>query len=168
MSFSKCFCVWVVLMYSICPFQGIFISRVSEEGPAARAGVKVGDKLLEVNICFHFLFWVAPFRTSHSRCFKSSILAFALSGERSRPAWSRASHSCRSPAQLAGGRGYDHSARTHGWTRERHHHHATETRRWLFPPGETVQWAALPPGPCHSCCQCWTDAATSHFSGPQR
>lgn len=31
-------------------FQGIFISRVSEEGPAARAGVKVGDKLLEVNI----------------------------------------------------------------------------------------------------------------------
>uniref|UniRef100_A0A3Q3F918 Protein scribble homolog n=1 Tax=Labrus bergylta TaxID=56723 RepID=A0A3Q3F918_9LABR len=29
--------------------QGIFISRVSEEGPAARAGVKVGDKLLEVN-----------------------------------------------------------------------------------------------------------------------
>nr|XP_033494364.1 protein scribble homolog isoform X21 [Epinephelus lanceolatus] len=28
---------------------GIFISRVSEEGPAARAGVKVGDKLLEVN-----------------------------------------------------------------------------------------------------------------------
>ncbi|NWT75393.1 SCRIB protein, partial [Prunella himalayana] len=30
-------------------FQGIFISRVSEEGPAARAGVRVGDKLLEVN-----------------------------------------------------------------------------------------------------------------------
>lgn len=30
--------------------QGIFISRVSAEGPAARAGVKVGDKLLEVNI----------------------------------------------------------------------------------------------------------------------
>lgn len=29
-------------------FQGIFISRVSEEGPAARAGVRVGDKLLEV------------------------------------------------------------------------------------------------------------------------
>ncbi|KAF3822823.1 hypothetical protein GH733_008197 [Mirounga leonina] len=29
--------------------QGIFISRVSEEGPAARAGVRVGDKLLEVN-----------------------------------------------------------------------------------------------------------------------
>ncbi|XDV18044.1 hypothetical protein PO909_023820, partial [Leuciscus waleckii] len=29
--------------------EGIFISRVSEEGPAARAGVKVGDKLLEVN-----------------------------------------------------------------------------------------------------------------------
>uniref|UniRef100_A0A8C3M853 Uncharacterized protein n=1 Tax=Geospiza parvula TaxID=87175 RepID=A0A8C3M853_GEOPR len=28
---------------------GIFISRVSEEGPAARAGVRVGDKLLEVN-----------------------------------------------------------------------------------------------------------------------
>lgn len=28
--------------------QGIFISRVSEEGPAARAGVRVGDKLLEV------------------------------------------------------------------------------------------------------------------------
>lgn len=31
-----------------CSFQGIFISRVSEEGPAARAGVRVGDKLLEV------------------------------------------------------------------------------------------------------------------------
>uniref|UniRef100_A0A8C9VYZ0 Protein scribble homolog n=1 Tax=Scleropages formosus TaxID=113540 RepID=A0A8C9VYZ0_SCLFO len=29
--------------------EGIFISRVSEEGPAACAGVKVGDKLLEVN-----------------------------------------------------------------------------------------------------------------------
>ncbi|XP_041263057.1 protein scribble homolog isoform X26 [Onychostruthus taczanowskii] len=27
--------------------KGIFISRVSEEGPAARAGVRVGDKLLE-------------------------------------------------------------------------------------------------------------------------
>ncbi|XP_064443819.1 protein scribble homolog isoform X13 [Mirounga angustirostris] len=27
--------------------EGIFISRVSEEGPAARAGVRVGDKLLE-------------------------------------------------------------------------------------------------------------------------
>ncbi|XP_033848965.3 protein scribble homolog isoform X4 [Acipenser ruthenus] len=29
--------------------EGIFISRVSEEGPAALSGVKVGDKLLEVN-----------------------------------------------------------------------------------------------------------------------
>ncbi|XP_040482020.1 protein scribble homolog isoform X3 [Ursus maritimus] len=29
--------------------EGIFISRVSEDGPAARAGVRVGDKLLEVN-----------------------------------------------------------------------------------------------------------------------
>ncbi|XP_057592700.1 protein scribble homolog isoform X5 [Hippopotamus amphibius kiboko] len=29
--------------------KGVFISRVSEEGPAARAGVRVGDKLLEVN-----------------------------------------------------------------------------------------------------------------------
>uniref|UniRef100_A0A8C7AS94 Scribble planar cell polarity protein n=1 Tax=Neovison vison TaxID=452646 RepID=A0A8C7AS94_NEOVI len=29
--------------------QGVFISRVSEEGPAARAGVRVGDKVLEVN-----------------------------------------------------------------------------------------------------------------------
>ncbi|XP_073399383.1 protein scribble homolog isoform X8 [Dendrobates tinctorius] len=29
--------------------KGIFISRVAEEGPAARAGVRVGDKLLEVN-----------------------------------------------------------------------------------------------------------------------
>lgn len=28
--------------------QGVFISRVSEEGPAAQAGVRVGDKLLEV------------------------------------------------------------------------------------------------------------------------
>lgn len=54
--FSVNACVGIVLMYSLCSFQGIFISRVSEEGPAARAGVKVGDKLLEVNICFHFLF----------------------------------------------------------------------------------------------------------------
>ncbi|XP_044100750.1 protein scribble homolog isoform X4 [Neovison vison] len=29
--------------------EGVFISRVSEEGPAARAGVRVGDKVLEVN-----------------------------------------------------------------------------------------------------------------------
>ncbi|ELW63401.1 Protein scribble like protein [Tupaia chinensis] len=29
--------------------EGVFISRVSEDGPAARAGVRVGDKLLEVN-----------------------------------------------------------------------------------------------------------------------
>ncbi|XP_034275960.1 protein scribble homolog isoform X7 [Pantherophis guttatus] len=29
--------------------EGVFISRVSEEGPAAQAGVRVGDKLLEVN-----------------------------------------------------------------------------------------------------------------------
>ncbi|KAM3839589.1 protein scribble homolog isoform 3-T3 [Vipera latastei] len=29
--------------------EGIFISRVSKEGPAAQAGVRVGDKLLEVN-----------------------------------------------------------------------------------------------------------------------
>ncbi|XP_077480118.1 protein scribble homolog isoform X3 [Stigmatopora argus] len=29
--------------------EGIFISRVSEDGPAAIAGVKVGDKLLQVN-----------------------------------------------------------------------------------------------------------------------
>lgn len=43
-------------MYCACPFQGIFISRVSEEGPAARAGVKVGDKLLEVNIVIIFNF----------------------------------------------------------------------------------------------------------------
>ncbi|KAJ8268456.1 hypothetical protein COCON_G00136280 [Conger conger] len=34
---------------SLQPLKGIFISRVSEDGPAARAGVKVGDKLLEVN-----------------------------------------------------------------------------------------------------------------------
>ncbi|XP_053323912.1 protein scribble homolog [Spea bombifrons] len=30
--------------------EGIFISRVAEEGPAARAGVRVGDKLLEVSL----------------------------------------------------------------------------------------------------------------------
>ncbi|GCC41768.1 hypothetical protein chiPu_0025786, partial [Chiloscyllium punctatum] len=29
--------------------EGIFISRVSEEGPAAQAGVRVGDKLLQVS-----------------------------------------------------------------------------------------------------------------------
>lgn len=40
----------------VCLFvQGIFISRVSAEGPAARAGVKVGDKLLEVNSCLLLL-----------------------------------------------------------------------------------------------------------------
>lgn len=66
-------------MYCTYPFQGIFISRVSEEGPAARAGVKVGDKLLEVNICYDFLLWVAPYKTSHSCCFKSSIFVFIWS-----------------------------------------------------------------------------------------
>ncbi|NXD45917.1 SCRIB protein, partial [Copsychus sechellarum] len=42
-------------------FQGIFISRVSEEGPAARAGVRVGDKLLQVGtkqpLCAHRKAW---------------------------------------------------------------------------------------------------------------
>lgn len=41
-------------MFSLC-FKGIFISRVSENGPAARAGVKVGDKLLEVKILLKML-----------------------------------------------------------------------------------------------------------------
>lgn len=41
-------------MFSLC-FKGIFISRVSENGPAARAGVKIGDKLLEVKILFRSL-----------------------------------------------------------------------------------------------------------------
>lgn len=41
-----------ILSFCLCA-QGIFISRVSEEGPAARAGVKVGDKLLVVK---RFLF----------------------------------------------------------------------------------------------------------------
>lgn len=29
--------------------QGIFISRVAEEGPSGKAGLQVGDKLLSVN-----------------------------------------------------------------------------------------------------------------------
>ena len=29
--------------------QGIFISRVTEQGPAAQAGIVVGDKVLSVN-----------------------------------------------------------------------------------------------------------------------
>lgn len=41
-------------MFSLC-FKGIFISRVSENGPAARAGVKVGDKLLEVKMLLRML-----------------------------------------------------------------------------------------------------------------
>ena len=32
-----------------CAFQGIFISRVSEEGPAGLAGLRVGDKVLAVS-----------------------------------------------------------------------------------------------------------------------
>ena len=31
-------------------FQSIFISRVTEEGPAGQAGIQVGDKLLAVSI----------------------------------------------------------------------------------------------------------------------
>ncbi len=31
------------------PLQGIFISRVTEQGPAAQAGIVVGDKVLSVN-----------------------------------------------------------------------------------------------------------------------
>ena len=33
------------------PFQSIFISRVTEEGPAGQAGIQVGDKLLAVSFC---------------------------------------------------------------------------------------------------------------------
>ena len=32
--------------------QGVFISRVTEDGPAAKAGIKVGDKLLKVSTGF--------------------------------------------------------------------------------------------------------------------
>ena len=32
-----------------CLFQGIFISRVTEHGPAAQAGIMVGDKVISVN-----------------------------------------------------------------------------------------------------------------------
>ena len=32
--------------------QGVFISRVTEDGPAAKAGIKVGDKLLKVSAGF--------------------------------------------------------------------------------------------------------------------
>ena len=33
----------------LCVFQGIFISRVTEEGPAGQAGLRVGDKVLAVS-----------------------------------------------------------------------------------------------------------------------
>lgn len=42
-------CIWGALADRTFCLQGIFISRVAEEGPAARAGVRVGDKLLEVS-----------------------------------------------------------------------------------------------------------------------
>lgn len=34
--------------------QGVFISRVSEDGPAGKAGVVVGDKLLSVIWPLHY------------------------------------------------------------------------------------------------------------------
>lgn len=34
--------------------QGVFISRVSEDGPAGKAGVLVGDKLLSVRSVKYF------------------------------------------------------------------------------------------------------------------
>lgn len=34
--------------------QGVFISRVSEDGPAGKAGVLVGDKLLSVRSVKNF------------------------------------------------------------------------------------------------------------------
>lgn len=51
--------------------QGIFISRVSAEGPAARAGVKVGDKLLEVHSRLLFLSISSVF-PGHSSCLSIS------------------------------------------------------------------------------------------------
>ena len=33
-------------------FQSVFISRVSEDGPAAEAGVRVGDKLVSVRLFY--------------------------------------------------------------------------------------------------------------------
>jgi len=37
-------------MFSLCLFQSIFISRVTEDGPAGQAGIQKGDKLLSVSI----------------------------------------------------------------------------------------------------------------------
>lgn len=53
--------------------QGIFISRVSAEGPAARAGVKVGDKLLEVNSFFRFSLFVVMFLWSAGQSFSVCV-----------------------------------------------------------------------------------------------
>ena len=30
-------------------FQGIFVTRITTDGPAAKAGLRVGDKILQVN-----------------------------------------------------------------------------------------------------------------------
>lgn len=38
------------LFLFVCFFQGIFISRVTENGPAAKAGLLVGDKLISVSV----------------------------------------------------------------------------------------------------------------------
>lgn len=44
-------CFFSTVICEIIVFQSIFISRVSEDGPAALAGIQKGDKLLSVSIC---------------------------------------------------------------------------------------------------------------------
>lgn len=142
--------------------QGIFISRVSAEGPAARAGVKVGDKLLEVNLCLtlfspHYLCLVVV-------CSSAGQLHFVcFSGEWCGPPWGRTPHSCRSVAKLRGHSFYDGATWTYGGTRERHHHHAAEAGRWLLPTGEAQQRHCLQPGANHQ----RTSAATHHLPDPK-
>ena len=37
-------------MFFCCPLQGIFISKISENGPAGQDGIlKTGDKIMKVN-----------------------------------------------------------------------------------------------------------------------
>lgn len=81
---------------------------MSEDGPAARAGVKVGDKLLEV--CFRgssMTQCVSEFIYTAS-VYKSIIHIFpVLSGKQCRFAWSRAPHGSGGLTELRNGSDHD-------------------------------------------------------------
>lgn len=47
-----------MLSYGFESFQGIFISRVIKEGASEKAGIHVGDRLVEVGSLDYFLLYI--------------------------------------------------------------------------------------------------------------